>query len=88
MGEDEQKSAKYYVRVMERIDAKGKDFVQSEAARLEKLMDSKITDEKKKEMELRLNILSSYGAEITRKAKKKEPEPEPEEEAEAEADEE
>eukprot|EP01065_Artemidia_motanka_P035728 TRINITY_DN43622_c0_g1_i1.p1 TRINITY_DN43622_c0_g1~~TRINITY_DN43622_c0_g1_i1.p1 ORF type:complete len:259 (+),score=117.61 TRINITY_DN43622_c0_g1_i1:52-777(+) len=57
---DEQKSAKYYVSVMRKIADKGDAFVKSEVERLETLMDSKITDEKKEQFGQRLNILPSF----------------------------
>jgi len=74
------KSGQYYTRVMQRIGDKGVDWPQSEALRIEKIMESKITDEKKEEMQVRLHILASFGAKLTKK-EVKEPEPkEPEEE--------
>lgn len=79
----EQQSAKYYARVMQRVIIKGLEFPQKEAIRLEKLMESKVTDEKKAEMVVRLNILSMYGAQLTPKQPKKADAPPPEEEAES-----
>lgn len=69
VAEAERTAGQYYVRVMQRIAEKGAAFPQAEALRLEKLADSKITDEKKAEMQLRLNILASFGAKLTKKVK-------------------
>lgn len=64
-------SAKYYVRVMEKVLDKGETFPSSEVARMEKLMEAQITDQKKAEMEIRVNILGSFGAARTAPKKKK-----------------
>eukprot|EP00992_Anisonema_acinus_P000125 TRINITY_DN10045_c0_g1_i1.p1 TRINITY_DN10045_c0_g1~~TRINITY_DN10045_c0_g1_i1.p1 ORF type:complete len:240 (+),score=77.15 TRINITY_DN10045_c0_g1_i1:56-775(+) len=60
VGEANIASAKYYISVMTKIGEKGKEFVTTEKARLEKLVASKITDEKKSQMRKKLNILPSF----------------------------
>lgn len=45
---------------MEKILEKGDDFVQSEIDRVKKLLSGKVSDEKKKEMSTRLNILQTF----------------------------
>uniref|UniRef100_A0A7S4G9E6 protein disulfide-isomerase n=1 Tax=Eutreptiella gymnastica TaxID=73025 RepID=A0A7S4G9E6_9EUGL len=82
--EVEKKTGQYYVRVMEKVGAKGSDYPQAEALRIEKIMESKITEDKKAEMEQRLHILASYGAKLTKKEPEPEPQPEPESEPEPE----
>jgi endoplasmic reticulum protein 29 len=67
-------NAKYYIRVMQKIIEKGIGFPQTEALRTESLLLAKITDQKKDELQFRLNILSSYGATLTKQAKKSEKE--------------
>eukprot|EP01001_Neometanema_parovale_P009545 NODE_5783_length_909_cov_213.847328_g5558_i0.p1 GENE.NODE_5783_length_909_cov_213.847328_g5558_i0~~NODE_5783_length_909_cov_213.847328_g5558_i0.p1 ORF type:complete len:259 (+),score=95.47 NODE_5783_length_909_cov_213.847328_g5558_i0:54-779(+) len=57
---DDATSAKAYANVMKKIADKGVEFVSNEKKRLEKLLTSKITDEKKKQMRHKLNILSSF----------------------------
>eukprot|EP01062_Namystynia_karyoxenos_P027985 TRINITY_DN212_c0_g1_i1.p1 TRINITY_DN212_c0_g1~~TRINITY_DN212_c0_g1_i1.p1 ORF type:complete len:253 (+),score=124.98 TRINITY_DN212_c0_g1_i1:83-841(+) len=59
---DDQVSAKYYLSVMKKIMDKGAGFVEQEVERLQTLLDSKITDEKKEQFARRLNILPSFTA--------------------------
>eukprot|EP00996_Jenningsia_fusiforme_P000834 NODE_1758_length_1416_cov_24.426481_g1587_i0.p1 GENE.NODE_1758_length_1416_cov_24.426481_g1587_i0~~NODE_1758_length_1416_cov_24.426481_g1587_i0.p1 ORF type:complete len:430 (+),score=131.81 NODE_1758_length_1416_cov_24.426481_g1587_i0:63-1292(+) len=68
--DDEQKPrAAYYHRMAQRILKSGNDFPQHEYDRITRLLDSKITDEKKAEMAVRLNILMSFGAKRMEPAK-------------------
>lgn len=59
---DQQRSVKYYMSVMKKIIEKGDaaTFIKGEMERLETLLDSKITDEKKEQFGQRLNILPSF----------------------------
>eukprot|EP00667_Euglena_gracilis_P022209 EG_transcript_24605 len=58
--ESEKENAKFYINVMHKIIEKGEDYPAAEKNRLEKLVQSKITDEKKKVMRHKLNILPSF----------------------------
>lgn len=56
----DRKIAETYVKVMRKVLEKGRDFVKQEKTRVEGLMTGRITDEKKEEMQGRLNILKSF----------------------------
>eukprot|EP00756_Hemistasia_phaeocysticola_P064328 Hpha_TRINITY_DN7712_c0_g1::TRINITY_DN7712_c0_g1_i1::g.85516::m.85516/K09586/ERP29; endoplasmic reticulum protein 29 len=56
----DKEAAKYYVSVMRKIKEKGSDAVEQEEGRLNKLKVSKVTEEKKKQFEQRLNIVASF----------------------------
>ena len=56
----ERKSAEVYVKVMRKMIDKGDAFIRSEISRVDTLRKGKIADEKKEEMERRLNILQSF----------------------------
>ena len=58
--EKEQKSIKFYVKVMNRVISKGEAYLATEPVRLKKLMGSQISDGKKQEFQRRLNILTSF----------------------------
>eukprot|EP01012_Entosiphon_sulcatum_P032970 TRINITY_DN41822_c0_g1_i1.p1 TRINITY_DN41822_c0_g1~~TRINITY_DN41822_c0_g1_i1.p1 ORF type:complete len:236 (+),score=64.10 TRINITY_DN41822_c0_g1_i1:27-734(+) len=57
---DDKATADTYVNAMKKIQAKGSDFLSSERKRLEKLIESKVSDDKKKAMRTKLNILASF----------------------------
>ena len=56
----ERKSAEVYVKVMRKILEKGNDFLPSELSRVQTLSKGNLAQEKKDEMERRLNILTSF----------------------------
>ncbi|KAF7392837.1 endoplasmic reticulum resident protein 29 [Vespula maculifrons] len=58
--ETQRAAAKVYVKTMERILERGDIFVQTEQTRLEGLLKGKLSDEKKRTMEERRNILQSF----------------------------
>ena len=58
--EQDKKSAKFYVKVMQRIMSKGEAYLSTEPDRLQKLIESQISDGKKEEFKRRLNILASF----------------------------
>ncbi|CAG0923851.1 unnamed protein product [Notodromas monacha] len=58
--ESAKKSAETYIKVMQKMMSVGDDFVGSEEKRIKKLLAGKITDEKKKELKKRMNILLSF----------------------------
>ena len=53
------KQAKYYAKVVEKLTKKP-DFATTEVARLTKILNGSLSDEKKDEMTIRKNILSSF----------------------------
>ena len=53
----ERKSAEVYVKVMRKMLDKGDDFLRSELSRVDALRKGKLAQEKKDEMEKRVNIL-------------------------------
>lgn len=58
--EAQRAAAKVYVKTMERIFERGDIFVQTEQTRLEGLLKGKLSEEKKRTMEERRNILQSF----------------------------
>lgn len=54
------KKAQIYVKIMEKIKEKGKEYVDKESARVTKIMAGKITPEKEAEMKEKLNILKVF----------------------------
>ncbi|CAH0595127.1 unnamed protein product [Chrysodeixis includens] len=53
-------SGKIYKTVMEKILEKGEEFIQTEHERVKKLLSGKVSDEKKKELGNRVNILLTF----------------------------
>lgn len=51
---------KIYKTIMQKILEKGDDFVQSENERVKKILTSKVSEEKKNELGIRINILQSF----------------------------
>ena len=49
-----------YVKIMKKIQEKGVEYVDSEVARVQKLLKDKITDKKKDQFKKRLDILTSF----------------------------
>ncbi|XP_041972590.1 endoplasmic reticulum resident protein 29 [Aricia agestis] len=62
-------SGKIYKMIMEKIIEKGNDFIKTENERVQKLLNTKISDAKKKELENRINILQSFQFSDKRKGK-------------------
>lgn len=60
-------SGKIYKTVMQRIIDKGDEFVGTENKRVKKLLNGKVSNDKKKELENRLNILQTF--QLTKKPK-------------------
>ena len=61
---EDRKSAKTYIKIMEKVLEKGNDFISHEAERVQKITKSKISKEKQTEMDMRLNILQSFKQEL------------------------
>ncbi|CAH1641006.1 unnamed protein product [Spodoptera littoralis] len=53
-------TGKIYKTIMEKILEKGDDFIQLEHERVKKLLSSKVSEEKKKELGIRINILQTF----------------------------
>lgn len=61
--EEQREAAKIYVKTMEKILEKGDVFVQTEETRVQGLLyRGKLSDQKKRSMEERRNILQSFSA--------------------------
>ncbi|XP_068623637.1 endoplasmic reticulum resident protein 29 [Battus philenor] len=60
VAEKDSVSSKIYKLIMEKTLEKGDDFTKLENERVKKLLTGKISDEKKKELGIRLNILQSF----------------------------
>ncbi|XP_022108445.1 endoplasmic reticulum resident protein 29-like [Acanthaster planci] len=58
--EEERKSADVYIKVMEKILEKGEGFAMTETVRIKKLVTEKLTANKRKVFEAKLNILLSF----------------------------
>lgn len=59
-GNQDQKSAEVYVKVMRKMIEKGEEFLSSESSRVENLIKGKISKEKKEELQQRINILQAF----------------------------
>ncbi|CAH0713681.1 unnamed protein product, partial [Brenthis ino] len=53
-------NGKTYLTIMEKILEKGDDFIQTETARVNKLLDGKVSKEKKQILNFKVNILQSF----------------------------
>ncbi|XP_059052125.1 endoplasmic reticulum resident protein 29 [Achroia grisella] len=53
-------SGKIYKTIMEKILEKGNDFINTESERVKKILNSKVSEEKKKELGIRTNVLQSF----------------------------
>lgn len=58
--ESQRAAAKVYVKTMERMLEKGDVFVQTEQTRIEGILKGKLSNEKKRTMEEKRNILHSF----------------------------
>ncbi|XP_072934290.1 endoplasmic reticulum resident protein 29 [Epargyreus clarus] len=60
LADKEASSGKIYKTIMEKIQEKGDEFIISEKQRVNKLLGGKVSEEKKKELALRINILQTF----------------------------
>ncbi|KAG6449740.1 hypothetical protein O3G_MSEX006225 [Manduca sexta] len=60
LGSKDASSGKIYKTIMEKIIEKGDEFVKTEYERVKKLLNGKVSDEKKKLLLIRINILQSF----------------------------
>ena len=58
--ENEKERALFYAKTMEKIMENGYDFLQTELKRVTKLSEGKLSDLKKKQLNDRVNILTSF----------------------------
>lgn len=63
-GNQDQKSAEVYVKIMRKIIEKGDDFLNTESVRVENLLKGKISKDKKDELQHRLNILQAFKTDV------------------------
>lgn len=56
----EQKTAKIYIVLMKRIQEKGLNFVESEKKRQHTLLTGKLSDNKKVEIQQKINIVTAF----------------------------
>ena len=56
----DKKNAQYYVNTMKKIAESGKSWIKTEIIRLESLLESGISDEKKREIQKRTNIVHQF----------------------------
>lgn len=56
----DKQSAKIYIQFMKKMQEKGVNFANTERTRLQSLLNGKISDNKKAELNQKLNILSAY----------------------------
>jgi protein disulfide-isomerase A6 len=57
---DKQTSGKYYLKVLESVKSKGKDFVSNEISRLNRMLEGSVSPNKVDEFTIRKNILKSF----------------------------
>lgn len=69
---DSTDSGKAYVRIMKKVIKEGDSWVEKEISRVTKLKDGKVSEQKKKLFELRLNVLKSYKVSVAEEKGKEE----------------
>lgn len=60
---DKSKKADVYVKIMRKVSAEGEAFVKTEKSRVKKILEGKLSDAKKKQMQQRINVLRSFTVE-------------------------
>lgn len=58
--ENEKKSADVYVKLMQKVLERGAKFIESESERVKNLLAGKLSEAKKAELNIRVNILQSF----------------------------
>lgn len=66
LNEDKAKKADVYIKIMHKIVSDGEAFIEKEVERVKKVMDGKVSDGKKKQLEQRINILRSFARQKTK----------------------
>jgi endoplasmic reticulum protein 29 len=57
---DKAKKAEIYIKIMHKVVSEGEKFIDKETERVTKLLDGKVSESKKKQLEQRINILKSF----------------------------
>jgi len=60
LNEDKAKKAEIYIKIMHKVVSEGEKFIEKETERVTKLLDGKVSESKKKQLEQRINILKSF----------------------------
>lgn len=60
LNEDKVKKAEIYIKIMHKVVSEGEKFIDKETERVTKLLDGKVSESKKKQLEQRINILKSF----------------------------
>ena len=60
LNEDKAKKAEIYIKIMHKVVSEGEKFIDKETERVTKLLDGKVSESKKKQLEQRINILKSF----------------------------
>lgn len=59
---DMEKEAQYYHKVMKKVIEKGDDFINTETSRLSRMLEGSMSDEKKDQFTVRMNILGAFAS--------------------------
>jgi len=60
LNEGKAKKAETYIKIMHKVVSEGEKFIDKETERVTKLLDGKVSESKKKQLEKRINILKSF----------------------------
>jgi len=60
LNEGKAKKAETYIKIMHKVVSEGEKFIDKETERVTKLLDGKVSESKKKQLEQRINILKSF----------------------------
>ena len=64
--DEKSKKAEIYIKVMHKVVSEGEKFVDKEMERVKKVMEGKLSEGKKKQLEHRINILKSFARQKTK----------------------
>lgn len=67
--EDDKQNGKTYLKIMERVIDRGELFLSSERQRIDNMLGGKMSEQKKKQLQARLNILESFQSGAAAKGK-------------------
>lgn len=60
LSEEKAKKADLYIKIMHKVVSEGEGFINKETDRVKKLLNDKVSETKKKQLEQRINILKSF----------------------------
>ena len=63
---EKSKKAEIYIKVMHKVVSEGEKFIDKEMERVQKVMEGKVSEGKKKQLEHRVNILKSFARQKTK----------------------